>query len=237
MIRKLVLTATFSFFASGCGAAATSTWKSPDEAWPEPNKTTSAKKPAKKADIPGVEAEPSAPLPEVGDFTVQRYSGSFRKYPVTVTEEVIAREGNLMIVDNTLEDGSQTLRFRTRVDLKSKRVVAASKLENGSETEISLADYEALMAATVFTADSNEERIGNEEATCLVSGKELDCEVTSYRVMVGGKPAKLSVTTSKAMADRDVAGEIMTDDGNLIYRAEIVEIGNRKPTSSVASAD
>jgi hypothetical protein len=235
MIRKSVVTLAFSFLASGCGAAATSTWTSPDELWTEPSQVASAKKSAKKAGI-AEEAKPAERLPEVGDFTVQRYSGSFRKYPVTVTEEVIARDGDLMIVDHTLEDGEKTLHFRTRVDLKSKKTVAVSKLENGTELEMPLQAYETLMAATVFAADSNEERIGAESATCLLSGKELDCEVTSYRVMVGGKPAKLSVTTSKALADRDVAGEIMSEDGNLIYRAEIVEMGNRKPSGSVASA-
>jgi hypothetical protein len=236
MIRKLVITATFSFFASGCAAAATSSWKSPDEQWPEPGKVAAAKKTAKKAEIVA-EVTAAAPLPEVGDFTVQRYSGSFRKFPVTVTEEVIAREGDLMIVDNTLEDGKESVRFRTRVDLKSKRVVAASRFENGTEVEMTLAAYEALMAATVFAADTNEERLGAEAATCLVSGKEMECEVTSYRVTVGGKPAKLSVTTSAALSDRDVAGEIMSEDGNLIYRAEIVEIGKRPPSSSVASTE
>jgi hypothetical protein len=234
MIRKLVITATFWFFASGCGAAATGTWKSPDEQWPEPAKVASAKKPAKKADV-AEEATPAAPLPEVGDFTVQRYSGSFRKNPVTVTEEVIAREGDLMIVDHTVEDGRETRRFRTRVDLKSKRVVAASKLENGSEVEMTLLAYEALAAGMVFAADTNEERLGAENTTCLVGGKQLDCEVTSYRVTVGGKPAKLSISTSKAISDRDVAGEIQSEDGNVIYRAEIVEMGKRAPANSVAS--
>jgi hypothetical protein len=235
MIRKLVIATTFSFFASGCGTAATSTWKSPDEHWSESQKPASAKKPAKTAEAVA-EPEPARPMPEVGDFTVQRYSGSFSKNPVTLTEEVIAREGDLMIIDYTLEDGKDTLRFRTRVDLKSKRVVAASKLEKGSEVEMTLAAYEALMAKTVFTADTNEERLGAETSTCLVGGKELECEVTSYRVTVGGKPAKLSISSSTAVTDRDVAGEIKSEDGNVIYRAEIVEIGKRAPSSSVASA-
>jgi hypothetical protein len=237
MTRKLLITATFSFFASGCGVAATSTWKSPDEQWSEPAKAASAKKPAQENREIAAEHEPARPMPEAGDFTVQRYSGSFSKNPVTMTEEVIAREGDLMIVDYTLEDGRETLRFRARVDLKSKRVVAASKLEKGSEVEMTLAAYEALMSKTVFTADTNEERMGAEPMTCLVGGKELDCEVTSYRVTVGGKPAKLSISTSKALMDRDVAGEIKSEDGNVIYRAEIVEIGKRAPTSSVASAE
>jgi hypothetical protein len=142
-----------------------------------------------------------------------------------------------MIVDYTLEEGKEKLRLRARVDLKSKRVVAASKLEQGTEIEMSLAAYEALMAKTVFAADTNEERLGAETSTCLVGGKELDCEITSYRVTVGGKPAKLSISTSAALEGRDVSGEIKSEDGNVIYRAEIVEIGKRSPTSSVASAE
>jgi hypothetical protein len=236
MIRKLVTTATFCVLLSGCGAAATNTWSSPEERWTEPS-VVASKKPAKMPAKADAEAKPVAPARAVGDFMVQRYSGSFRKNPLTVTEEVIARDGDLLIVDHTFEEGERTLQFRTRVDLKSNQVVAVSKIEDGIETEMTLAAYEAVMSETVFAADTNEERLGAEPATCLVGGETHDCEITSYRVTIGGKPAKLSVSTSKTLPDRDVAGEITAEDGSVIYRAEIVEIGNGKPSSAVASAN
>jgi hypothetical protein len=237
MTRKLVAFATFSVLVSGCGAAAINT---PSGAAAEPApapKPASATKPAPAAPASEV-AEVAAPAPDrkVGDFTVQRYSGSYRKRPITLTEEVIAREGELLILDHTFEQAEQYTRFRARINLKSGHVVAVSRFENGSEVEAPLAAYEALIAQTVFAADSNEEKLGAEPVTCLVGGTQQDCELTSYRVIAAGKPAKLSIWTSKAHGERHVAGEITAEDGSVIYRAEVVERGSMKPSSSLAQS-
>jgi hypothetical protein len=238
MTRKLVAISTLSVLVSGCGAAAVSAPISAAEPPRTLPKAAAANEPLEEpaANEPA-QASAAAPGRKVGDFTVQRYSGSFRKNPITLTEEVIAREGDLLIVEHTFEQGAQKTRYRARINLKSSQVVAVSKFENGSEVEAPLAGYEALIAQTVFAADSNQEKLGAEPVTCLVGGEPQDCELTSYRVIAGGKPAKLSIWTSKALGNRDVAGEITSDDGSVIYRAEIVETGNGRPSSSLAQTE
>ena len=49
-----------------------------------------------------------------GDFVVYRFSGTFRKEPVVLTQRVVAREGSVVVIDATLEEGTkkQTLRLR-----------------------------------------------------------------------------------------------------------------------------
>jgi hypothetical protein len=91
------------------------------------------------------------------------------------------------------------------------------------------------MARTVFTADVNDGLVSSNAQTCLVGEDALDCESKTYKVWVGDASATLAVMHSTAFADRDVSGEITTDDGKLIYRAELVEARAGKPASGVAS--
>src|SRR5690349_21515049 len=58
-------------------------------------------------------------LPErrrVGDLVVHRFSGSFHRTPLVLTEEVKGRDGASWVVDLTLEDGATSSRFRVRMD-------------------------------------------------------------------------------------------------------------------------
>ena len=94
--------------------------------------------------------------------------------------------------------------------------------------------YDAMMDRTVFAADENLASLGDKAETCLVGKQELDCQKASYKVLVGDKPATLSVVTSKAVPGRDVAGELQTADGKLLYRAEIIDMGHDAPGHAVA---
>jgi len=87
----------------------------------------------------------------------------------------------------------------------------------------------------VYAADVNDGLVSSNDQTCLVGADELDCETKTYKVWVGDAPATLSVVHSNTFADRDVSGEITTDDGKLIYRAELVEAKQGKPALGVAA--
>jgi hypothetical protein len=112
--------------------------------------------------------------------------------------------------------------------------VSASHLEAGHETPAKLSDYEALLARTVYAADVNDGLVSDNAQTCLVGADELDCETKTYKVWVGDAAATLSVVHSNTFADRDVSGEITTDDGKLIYRAELLVARQGKPALGVA---
>ena len=187
-----------------------------------------------------VSAEPVAPPEEasavptptvdarkVGDFYVHRFSGSYAKSPLTLTEEIVAQEGNLWVIDYTFEQPSTTTKLRVRLDPKTDSVARVSKLDaSGNETKVSTATYEKLMNRTSFTADANDGMVASEHGTCLVGPSELDCETKSYDVWVGDKQATLSVSHSDSVPDRDVSGDITGKDGTLIYRSELVEMGS-----------
>ena len=198
-------------------------------------KSGAAASPAKSAPATPVKVSESAPERHVGDLFVHRFSGSFAADPLTLTEEVAAREDSAWVVDFSLTQSEKVDRLRVRFDLASGQAVSAAHLDGTREMPAKLADYEAMMSRTVYAADVNDGLVSSNEQTCLVGSDELDCETKTYKVWVGDAAATLAVVHSKTFADRDVSGEITTDDGKLVYRAELVEAKQGKPASGVAT--
>ena len=107
-MKRLLILATLSTFAIGCGSSAIA-----------PRVTTG------KADI--TEAPIANELPseaddtslgrvrQIGDFVVYRFSGSFRDAPVEVTHEVVGRRDDTLLIDVTVEDRGSQQRLRMRV--------------------------------------------------------------------------------------------------------------------------
>ena len=192
--------------------------------------------PAPSASTPHeVQASVSAPVRHVGDLFVHRFSGSFAGEPLTLTEEVAAREDAAWVVDFSLTQGEKVDRLRVRFDVQSGQAVSAAHFDGGHETPAKLGDYEALLARTVYAADVNDGLVSANDQTCLVGADELDCETKTYKVWVGDAAATLSVVHSNTFADRDVSGEITTNDGKVVYRAELIEARQGKPALGVAA--
>ena len=208
----------------GCGLSA-----QPAPAKSAAAQTSAATVPAKPSKLAA-----GAPLRRVGDFFVHRFSGSFARDPLTLTEEVVAEEEQAWVVDFALSQNEQVERLRVRFDRQTGEPLSAARLAGTTEAAAKLADYEALMARTVYAADVNDGLVSELEQTCLVGSDELDCETKTYKVWVGDAQATLQVVHSDAYADRDVSGEITTDDGKLIYRAELVEAKQGKSSVGVA---
>jgi hypothetical protein len=165
---------------------------------------------------------------------VHRFSGSFSPEPLTLTEEVKSREESLWVVDFSLTERESVERLRVRFDDRG-RAVSAAKLSGSTETKASVADYEALLARTVFAADVNDGLVSTAAQTCLVGDDALDCETKTYKVWVGERAATLSVVHSATFPDRDVSGELTADDGKVLYRAELVEAHKGTPPKGLAS--
>ncbi len=170
----------------------------------------------------------------VGDYVAHRFSGAFRSEPLTLVEEVVAREDGLVAVDYTLERGDKSRTVRVRFKQGTDEVARVHLMEGDVELPGTVADYEALLAETTFAPDYNDKKLASESQTCLVGPKELDCEMTKYRVFVGDDEATLAVARS-AELDRDLSGEVTAVDGTILYRAELVEVREGK-VSSEASA-
>lgn len=183
------------------------------------------------------ETASARPVRAVGDYFVERFSGSFRRAPLTLTEEVTAAEGDLLVIDYTLEEtGNPKIQhLRTRFNPSTGRVEQVSVMAGERELPAPLSAYDRMIEKTSFAADNNDGMIGSQKQTCLVGGREMDCETKDYKVSVGNAQATLSVTTSGEVTDRDVAGQIVTGDGNVVYRAELVDMRRGAPNSVAAN--
>jgi hypothetical protein len=210
-----------AFITAGCGVAVT------------PAPATPSLVAASAPVVAHVSA--SAPTRHVGDLFVHRFSGSFASEPLTLTEEVAAEEETAWVVDFSLTQSEKVERLRVRFDVASGQAVSAARFDGAHETPAKLTDYEALLARTVYTADVNDGLVSENDQTCLVGADELDCETKTYKVWIGDAPATLSVVHSSTFADRDVSGEITTEDGKLVYRAELIEAKQGKPGNGFAS--
>jgi hypothetical protein len=223
MLNRAIAPVLVAVLASGCGLVHGAR---PEAAPPVASAPAQAKVAAASA---------SAPQRAVGDWFVHRFSGSFSAEPLTLTEEVKAHEDGAWVVDFALTENEKVERLRVRFDEASGRAISAARLEGTSETPAGLADYEALMARTTYSADVNDGLVAANEQTCLVGADELDCETKTYKVWIGEDAAQLSVVHAKKFADRDVSGEITTEDGKLIYRAELLEARSGGSPRGVAS--
>ena len=173
---------------------------------------------------------------KVGDFSVHRFSGSYQKAPLTLTEEVVGQEFGLWVIDYTFEEQASTTKLRVRFNPRTEAVFSVAKLDGAKEINVPISVYDQLIERTSFAADANDGMVASSHATCLVGPNELDCETKTYKVRVGDQSATLSVSHSNEVKSGDVTGDITADDGTLIYRSELVEMGNTgSPKNGVAS--
>lgn len=233
-MRTLLSALLVSILATGCGAASlTAQAEHPTRGAGAPSRDEAAAPEADAVPSAGAEATPAAakvaPAREPGDYVAYRFSGSFRKAPLTLTQRVVAREGSVLVIDMTLSEGGATDALRVRMsDAPETRgeILSAARVDrDGGEKPATLAAYEQLMGRTALAADANEAELGAEALTLDVGGAPLACRKVSYRVRVGKRTATMSTIQSDAFAWGDIGGEITADDGRVLYRAEIIDAG------------
>lgn len=246
MNSTLLCVALVSTLAMGCGRAAV-TARAPSPA-PATIADAAAIKPIEEngSELAAAASEPAAevkaPSRAVGDFIVHRFSGSFRDAPLTLTQRVIAREGDVLVIDMTLDEGGSRQMLRVRMDdspEKRGEVVRVSRMVEGLEKDAPLELFEEMMAKTALAADQNEEVLGSEDLTVDVGGAPMAAQKTSFRVRLGKVEATLKTIQSDRFAWGDLGGEITTASGDVLYKAELVEAGNgdAPKTPAVAKID
>src|SRR5689334_9952679 len=105
------------------------------QADPKPASAIEAKKAATKTDDGSGSAEQAQAdaqrkeARKVGDFHVYEYSGAFTKEPVKLTEQVVARDGENLVVDFVLEEGQTMTALRARMT-EGGQVVAVSRIKD-----------------------------------------------------------------------------------------------------------
>jgi hypothetical protein len=236
MTPRLISAAAFALVVSACATATTIAPSSPVQKADKPEQTGTSKQ-AKPTDEQIEAAAARLAQRRVGDRFVHRFSGSYRDEPLLLTEEVVGREGELLVIDYSLEEGEHSSQLRVRFDSTTGQVARVSRVVGDSEEDGSIEDYEAMLSQTVFGPDYNEGRIGRQKATCLVADKEQDCVTSRYHVFVGDQPATLIVTQSEQLPGRDVSGTLKDADGEILYHSELVEMQRGKTETGVAKRE
>lgn len=220
---------TALFLVAGCAGTNTLTTA--------PSHTSSHEMSSPRNAVAEAEVAPAAAVPvatttdarKVGDFVVFRFTGSFRKTPLTLREQVVAREGNVLAIDYTFVEGKKATTFRVRADhgIGGKgEVFGFARMDGGSPTEATRDEFDAFMQKTVLATDDNEETLDTTDGTITVGDQSFAAKTTTFRVRVGKNTATMKLTQSDAFAwGADLAAEIVAKDGTLLYRAELVEAG------------
>lgn len=176
---------------------------------------------------------------QAGDYVVYRFSGSFRKptpAPLTLTQRVLGRDGNVLSLEIVLDEGTKKETLHIQKDSTpgaAREVFDVVRVEAGHERPDTIEAYEAMMAKTALAADENEAQLGTEKTNVLLGGKALTCTKTSYRVRVGKHQATMSTVQSDTFPWGDVAGDITTLEGQVLYRVEVIEAGTQKSASEL----
>jgi hypothetical protein len=188
-----------------------------------------ADEPAAPAEAP-VLSESAAFTQKPGDYVVYKFSGAFKKRPLTLTQRVVEASDVLLVVDLTFDDGKHTTNVRahyTHAPWAAQELLKAFRLDaTGAATPMPLAELDALMAQTSLAADDNQGAIGSETVTVSVGGHDVPCTETRYHVRVGKHTATMRTLSSGSFPWGDVGGDIVSDDGKVLYRAEVVEAGS-----------
>jgi hypothetical protein len=170
-----------------------------------------------------------------GDYVVFRFSGSYREAPVEMVQRVIARRGDVLIVDVSVEGRPA---FRLEVDDRPDTrgsILEVARLVNGVAEPIETSAYEALLGDLIVLADDNEGLVDDEEVKLSLGDTTLVATKLTYRVRVGGRAGFMSTYASEGFAWGDAGGEIRTATGEVLYKAEIVDVGHEAGTSVAAS--
>jgi len=188
----------------------------------------------KKWDPNGIEAtlDPRKP----GDYVVFRISGSFRDGVASLTERVVDREGAIVVIDYTLiEIGRAPETLRVSYDVVTDVFDVMLVTKNGLRPAPAGA-YERMRAKTMLVADQNDGLLYVEPITLAIEGKPLKAERASWLVSIGTEKATLRVTDSEAFAWGVLEGEIRTMEGDVVYRAELLAMGESDPSKPIFAA-
>ena len=171
----------------------------------------------------------------VGDWVTTEFTNAAGN-KATVQQRVLSRDGAASIVEVQIKDAkaTQIFRMRTQTTRAGEQVLDVTKVDGGIEHAATLASYEAAMQKTVPTVDRNDGMLDVEPVTVDLGTRKLECVRTTFKVIVGGKPATMSVIHNDGFAWGDLGGEIITEAGKKLYGAKVVEAGSG--TTAVAAS-
>jgi hypothetical protein len=173
-------------------------------------------------------AKGSADPRQVGDYITTEFAQGSGKKAITTQQRILARDGTTSVVEVAIKDGAHTqlFRLRTAAGVAGEQVLDVTRVQNGIEHASTLAAYEAAMQRTVPNVERNDGVLDSEPVTVDVGGRKVDATRTTYKVSYNGKAATMSVVHADGFAWGDLGGDIVADDGKVLFSTHIVEAGS-----------
>jgi hypothetical protein len=177
----------------------------------------------------------SADSRSVGDWITTEFASNGK--PITVQQRVLSRDGAASVVEVAIKDGkkTQTFRIRTSTTRAGEQVTDVTKVDGSPDHMVehatTMAIYEAALQKTVPNVDRNDGVVDVEPVTMDLGSQKIEAVRTTYKVVVAGKPATMSIVHSDAFAWGDIAGDIVSDSGpnrgKTLYSTRVVESGDK----------
>ena len=156
------------------------------------------------ASAPPVSAPATTTRYRVGDYVVYRYAGRLvGPEPMLLMEEVIAQDGDRLVIEVTLSRGHETVRAwrQTVIDTDENRATdhVEALCEIQGETCVALAnegnaDLLRMYEGLFVTPDGPATEVAVTDETVDVGGTEMPCQVTRSEVVVAGEPRTIKET-------------------------------------------
>jgi hypothetical protein len=237
-MRLQLSSLALGFLLTACGAAPqTSQSVAPSSA----KAAARASRAPAPTDTEASAAPAPAPTPSyaVGDYLIRVFTLPSRAR-VTVSERVVAIKDSSVVIEITREAAQKSRTIRVELnDAPGHRgeILSASVLRAGVEVPMGTAVYDSIMSGTAFAADENEGQIESGSSKLDVRGRAVDTNETSFRVKVRGKEATMRTIELANSPWGEVAAEVKTDQGAVLYRAEVVDVGHEEIRTAAVSGD
>lgn len=162
----------------------------------------------------------------VGDWVTTELSNGGK--PMTVQQRVLSRDGAETVTEVAIKDGkrTQTFRVRTENSRAGEQVLDVTRVEDGVEHATTVAAYDAAMQKTIPSVERNDGMLDTEPVSIDVGGRKVDAMRTTYKVIVAGKPATMSIVHADGFAWGDLGGDIVTPTGKTLYATRVTDTGS-----------
>ena len=146
-----------------------------------------------------------------GDFVSYRYTGTFSEHPVVVSQRVIDGNGERLVIEVTIEHGSERRSF--------EKVVASRDL-----TELS-----SLHEWASPPCSGDAQSAGTVELEMPVAGARLPCRCDKVLRECAGKPAQVETCQCQGFSWGPASGIANAPDGATpIWKMEVTRFGNAR---------
>lgn len=166
---------------------------------------------------------------EPGDSMAYQISARHLPVPIKVSQQVVSRTGERLIVDQTIDDGFvEPLELRLRIDESTtgpSRIVSVARLERGVQLPYGSAAYQQLLTMMGPMIEGEAQPAEAPPTNVELGSAVLECERSGYLVQVDGELAAMTVMDSPEFAWGHVGTKVYDVAGHVLYEAKVVELG------------